>query len=129
MSECGTRFKRVGGEWRTCALPAGHHGSCDGPIEPTHRPCVEHDGAHCEVCEQPWPCPSAPTERPAQPGELCTCGRQAITVFISAAHGEVGYCGLPDGGARTTPCVFCGEDVTHDFGRCPEYRLRPGGAR
>lgn len=64
------------------------------------------------------------TERPAQPGELCTCGRQAITVFLTASHGEVGYCGIRNA-RRITPCVFCGEDETRDFERCPEYRIRP----
>lgn len=75
---------------------------------------------------------SIPTERPAAPGELCTCGRQAITVYLTGLHGQVGYCGLADGGARATPCPFCGEHTTHltawgDPARCPAYRLRPGG--
>jgi len=66
------------------------------------------------------------TERRAVDGELCTCGRQAIFVFVS--HGpehmgrETGYCGVSDGGARG-PCVFCGSTERH-VGRCPQYRLR-----
>ncbi|PXY27445.1 hypothetical protein [Prauserella muralis] len=24
-----------------------------------HEPCVEHGGAHCDTCEQPWPCAAA----------------------------------------------------------------------
>lgn len=24
-----------------------------------HLPCVEHDGAHCGLCEKPWPCPES----------------------------------------------------------------------
>jgi hypothetical protein len=39
------------------------------------------------------------TERRALPGELCTCGRPAVTVFETVQHGDVGYCGIPDGGA------------------------------
>jgi hypothetical protein len=62
------------------------------------------------------------SERPAQPGELCTCGRQAVTVFINPG-GETGYCGLSDGGDESGPCPFC-DGERHRFGRCPEYRLR-----
>lgn len=37
------------------------------------------------------------TERQPKPGELCTCGRPARTVFV-LGHGrpDVGYCGIPD---------------------------------
>lgn len=59
--------------------------------------------------------------RTAEPGERCTCGRQAVEVFITTDHGDVGYCGRPDGG-QTGPCVFCGGS-RHE-GRCPDYRLR-----
>jgi hypothetical protein len=62
------------------------------------------------------------TERPAEPGELCTCGRQAVVVFLGSVFGETGYCGRADGGDRTGPCPFCGQG-RHD-GRCPDYRLR-----
>lgn len=69
------------------------------------------------------------SERPAQPGERCTCGRPAIIVYLTAAHGPVGYCGRPDGGARMVPCPFCGggPHVTGwgDPARCPHYTLRP----
>jgi hypothetical protein len=66
------------------------------------------------------------SERPAQPGERCTCGRTAIVVYRSDRHGEVGYCGIPDGGARTGPCPFCGGPRHREpAGRCPHYRLRP----
>jgi hypothetical protein len=44
------------------------------------------------------------TQRPAQPGERCTCGRE-------------------DGGEQTGPCPFCGGQ--RHQGRCPAYRLRP----
>ena len=67
------------------------------------------------------------TQRAARPGELCTCGRPAVQVFITDHFGEVGYCGLPDGGASFGPCPFCGGD-RHEGGRCPEYRLVPGAA-
>jgi hypothetical protein len=61
-------------------------------------------------------------QRQAIDGELCTCGRQAVTVFGSPDRGEVGYCGIPDGGQRSTACTFCGGE-RHD-GRCPQYQLR-----
>lgn len=64
-------------------------------------------------------------ERRAEPGELCTCGRPAITVYLSDEWGETGYCGVSDGGERG-PCVFCGQEkaTAHPYTRCPEYRLR-----
>lgn len=62
------------------------------------------------------------SERLAQLGELCTCGRQAVTVYITERFGEVGYCGRSDGGDRMRPCPFC-QGERHE-GRCPSYRLR-----
>lgn len=66
--------------------------------------------------------------RPARPGERCTCGRQAIQVFVTKA-GEVGYCGIPDRGDQSARCPFCGGE-RHEFAPCPEYRVsatpRPG---
>lgn len=48
-------------------------------------------------------------------------------MYLTVRHGEVGYCGLPDGGARVPPCPFCDDGISHwgDLGRCPKYRLRP----
>ena len=86
-------------------------------------------------------------QRPAQAGELCTCGRLAIAVFEGGRFGDTGYCGRPDGGEHPDgTCVFCGDEVDHDHywaaqaragrdavglgdgqaqsGRCPLYRLR-----
>ena len=34
------------------------------------------------------------TEEP-QPGEQCTCGRPAVTVFVTDKFGRVGFCGIP----------------------------------
>jgi hypothetical protein len=66
-----------------------------------------------------------PTQRPAAPGELCTCGRQAIVVYLGSRFGPTGYCGIPDGGDRTGPCPFCGGPRhAEPSGRCPAYRLR-----
>lgn len=69
-------------------------------------------------------------QRAAQPGELCTCGRQAVTVTPTDRFGDVGYCGV-EGAASTPvlPCPWCGSGEPHreawgDPGRCPEYRLR-----
>jgi len=39
-------------------------------------------------------------ERPARPGETCTCGRAAALVFLTP-RGEVPYCGRDDGGRDT----------------------------
>ena len=65
------------------------------------------------------------TQRPAAPGELCTCGRQAIVVYLGSVFGPTGYCGIPDGGDHTGPCPFCrGPRHTEPYGRCPDYRLR-----
>jgi len=68
-------------------------------------------------------------QRPAEPGEVCTCGRPAVLVFLGGTYGDTGYCGLPDGGGDSGPCPFCGGDRHED--RCPDYQLRPetGGAR
>jgi hypothetical protein len=62
------------------------------------------------------------TERPAEPGERCTCGRQAIVVFLGGAFGPTGYCGIGDGGDHNGPCPFCGGARHQD--RCPDYQLR-----
>ena len=61
--------------------------------------------------------------RPAEPGERCNCGRQAVTVLFTEDFGEVGWCGQTDGGDRNGPCPFCGGG-RHDWPRCPDYRLR-----
>jgi hypothetical protein len=63
-----------------------------------------------------------PTERPAEPGERCTCGRQAIVVYLGSIFGPTGYCGIPDGGDQSGPCPFCG-GPRHPSGHCPDYRL------
>jgi len=85
--------------------------------------------------------------RRAEPGELCTCGRQAIEVYTGGRFGDTGGCGLPDGGAPVEgACTFCGDVIDHAYyaaaeraagrdtaagggegppgGRCPLYRLR-----
>jgi len=65
--------------------------------------------------------------RRARKGELCTCGRQAVSVIVRADGGEVGWCGVSDGGATDGPCPFCGGD-RHELGPCPQYRLVLGTA-
>lgn len=78
----------------TCSLPEGHAGAhrWDGP--PTTWPL--------DRLTLTLPGLDGHDERPARPGELCTCGRPARVVF-RASRGEVPYCGIPDGGARRTP--------------------------
>jgi hypothetical protein len=67
-----------------------------------------------------------PTQRPAAPGERCTCGRQAVVVDLGGVFGPTGYCGVDDGGDRRGPCPFCGGPSHTEWeGRCPDYRLRP----
>jgi hypothetical protein len=39
-------------------------------------------------------------QRDPLPGERCCCGRPAITVYETDQFGDVGYCGIPDGGLR-----------------------------
>lgn len=70
-------------------------------------------------------------QRPAVPGELCTCGRNAIVVYTTGQFGDVGYCGI-EGAAfhPVLPCPWCGARVPHEkpYGgpdRCPDYQLRP----
>jgi hypothetical protein len=69
------------------------------------------------------------TERPAEPGELCTCGRPARTVFLTRRWGEVGSCDTDRSGELPVlPCPFCGASEAHQVGgevvKCPQYRLR-----
>jgi hypothetical protein len=69
------------------------------------------------------------TERPAEAGEVCTCGRPARVVFVGGAFGDTGWCGRSDGGAdRGKPCPWC-ESVAEFHGRCPRYRVRPEAPR
>ncbi|MDH6460874.1 hypothetical protein M2302_001040 [Micromonospora sp. A200] len=65
-------------------------------------------------------------ERPAEPGEVCTCGRPAVKVFTGGPWGDTGYCGLPVGG-QSGPCAFCG-GPRHESERCPSYQVRPSAA-
>ena len=84
--------------------------------------------------------------RPAEVGELCTCGRQAVDVYVGGEFGATGDCGRRDGGAPVDGvCPFCGDTIDHELywrgerkagrpaadggnepqgGRCPLYRLR-----
>jgi hypothetical protein len=89
-----------------------------------HAAADEHDLEMGQATRQE-PRRSEPLERPAKPGELCTCGRQAVVVYLGSVFGSTGYCGIPDGGDRTGPCPFCGGPRHSEWeGRCPNYRLR-----
>lgn len=71
-------------------------------------------------------------QRPAQPGERCACGRQAVVVIPTDAYGEVGHCGRTDNPDPVMPCPFCGAAVPHrtSYGtpaKCPAYVLAPPG--
>lgn len=65
--------------------------------------------------------------RNAQPGDLCTCGRPAVEVFVYDDR-ESGYCGLEDGGGRVAPCPFCGAPEAHLYKPCPQYTVNPGAS-
>lgn len=73
---------------------------------------------------------SASHERPAESGELCTCGRQAAVVYPTEEYGEVGYCGIEGASFRPVlPCPWCSSTELHtqswgDPTRCPQYTLR-----
>lgn len=76
------------------------------------------------------------TERPALPGELCTCGRQARTVFHTSRWGDVGSCDIEGSGQRPIlPCPFCGATEAHttesgsEVVECPQYQLQPAGEK
>lgn len=80
-------------------------------------------------------------QRDAVPGDLCTCGRQAVVVYTTRPDDPVGHCGRNNGGAPADGwCPFCENELRHDVagwnedtqtsypipqaGRCPRYRLR-----
>lgn len=70
------------------------------------------------------------TERRAEAGELCTCGRPARVVFFNEEFGDVGYCGIEGSQSRPVlPCPWCRSAEPHiapwgDPGKCPDYQLR-----
>jgi hypothetical protein len=91
----------------------------------TEADAVQVADQHAVAMGEATPKEPEPTQRPAQLGELCTCGRQAIIVYLGGVLGPTGYCGIPDGGDRRGPCPFCGGPRhTGPQGRCPHYRLR-----
>jgi hypothetical protein len=121
--------ERVEVAWQVC-----HGQRSDGwwfAVEVPGRPPEEHGpfGSEAEMVVakvarmrqlEAWP-----TERPAEPGELCTCGRQAIVVHLGSVFRPTGYCGITNGGSRSGPCPFCGGPRhAEPYGRCPNYRLR-----
>lgn len=68
-------------------------------------------------------------ERDAVPGELCTCGRDAVVV-VAVHGGETGWCGLSSELPPVLPCRFCGSWDPHrnawgELTRCPSYRVFP----
>jgi hypothetical protein len=63
-------------------------------------------------------------QRPGESGERCTCGRKATVVFQTESRGEVGWCGLADGGRRGR-CAFCGAPGHPDGVTCPSYSPAP----
>jgi hypothetical protein len=106
----------------------GWYAICDdcgwtaGPVDQTTA--NQAADAHAVAMGEATPQELDPTQRPAEPGERCTCGRQAIVVYLGSVLGPTGYCGIPDGGDRRGPCPFCG-GPRHQDGRCPDYRLQP----
>ena len=109
--------RRPDGWWFTVEVP-GRSPEEHGPFT-SEQAMLAAKVARMQQLEAPS------TERPAAPGELCTCGRQAVVVYLGSIFGPTGYCGVPDGGDSTGPCPFCsGSRHTEPQGRCPHYRLR-----
>jgi hypothetical protein len=109
----------------------GWYAICDdcgwsaGPCR-TEADAIEAADQHAVDMGEATPQEPELSERPAEPGERCTCGRQAIVVYLGSVFGPTGYCGIPDGGDRSGPCPFCrGPRHQEPYGRCPDYRLRP----
>lgn len=69
-------------------------------------------------------------QRPAVPGELCTCGRQTVTVYSNERFGDAGHCGIEGAASNPVlPCPWCGTREAHkaswgDPTKCPSYQLR-----
>jgi hypothetical protein len=108
----------------------GWYAICDdcgwsaGPC-PTEADAIQAADQHAVDMGELAPQEPVLSERPAEPGERCTCGRQAIVVYLGSVFGPTGYCGIPDGGDTTGPCPFCrGPRHQEPNGRCPDYRLR-----
>jgi hypothetical protein len=125
-------LSRVAGERLAVAWQVRHGQRSDGwwfTVEVPGRPREEHGPFTSEPAMlaaklvRMRELEAAPSERPAQPGERCTCGRQAVVVYLGSVFGPTGYCGMADGGDRRGPCPFCG-GPRHREGRCPDYRLR-----
>jgi hypothetical protein len=109
--------RRSDGWWFAVAV-AGRPREEHGPF-PSEQAMVAAKVARVRQLETPS------TERPAAPGERCTCGRQAVVVYLGSVFGPTGSCGIPDGGDQTGPCPFCGGPRHGEWeGRCPAYRLR-----
>ena len=109
--------RRADGWWFVVEVP-GRPREEHGPFT-SEQPMLAAKVARMRQLEAPA------TERPAEPGERCTCGRQAVVVYLEIAPGPIGYCGIADGGDQAGPCPFCG-GPRHQSGRCPAYRLRLG---
>jgi hypothetical protein len=97
-----------------------------GRTREEHGPFTSHAAMLAAKVARMQELEAPPTQRPAAPGERCTCGRQAAVVDLGGVLGPTGYCGIDDGGDRSGPCPFCGGPRhTEPQGRCPHYRLRP----
>ena len=91
----------------------------------TEADAIKEADQHAVAMGEATPQELERSERPAVPGERCTCGRQAVVVYLGGVFGPTGYCGIPDGGDTTGPCPFCGGPRhTEPEGRCPDYRMR-----
>jgi hypothetical protein len=94
------------------------------------RTVAEWRAAAAVAVEKAAPPEFTPAGRRAAPGELCTCGRQAITVYGTATYGEVGHCGISGAaGNPVLPCPWCGstEPHTESWGgpkKCLDYQIR-----
>jgi hypothetical protein len=112
--------RRSDGWWFAVQVPGR-------PLE-EHGPFVSEPAMLAAKLTRMQQLDASPSGRPAVPGERCTCGRQAVVIYLGSVFGPTGYCGIADGGDQSGPCPFCGgprhETAWGDPGRCPDYRLR-----
>ena len=56
------------------------------------------------------------------------CRRPVVVVLLGWSLVDIGYCGIPDGGAVRGSCSLCGGDLDeHEKLRCPGYTPDPVG--
>jgi hypothetical protein len=95
-----------------------------------------HPDADCYTRHEPGPTghpdwedpqatdPHGISERRAEPGELCTCGRQAIVVYLGSALGQRVTAGSATAATRPAHARSAAGHGTASSRALPQYRLR-----